>query len=70
MMTALQAVIPDQITTNINTGFVYFLSQIANLKAFSVPITDALLISIQIMGNFMIAVVSFLVIRWMIHLAA
>lgn len=69
-MTIVANLIPQQITGNINSAFVWALNQINNLAVLSPAITTAIFNSIYIMANFALALCYFFAVKWILNLVS
>lgn len=63
---SIQAIIPSSITGSIDSAFVYFLAALAPLD-FVIPV-NAVYNALQIFGNFLAAVVVFILVKWLVHI--
>lgn len=59
-------IIPQQLTNTINNSIVYFIVAASPLQ-FILPY-NTLLLCITILGNFILGIIFFFIIRWIIHI--
>lgn len=69
-LTIISALIPQQLTTEINESFVYFLGQINNLRPISPVIVSTIFDIIYVLGNYMVLVGTYFGIKEILNMIA